>query len=1152
MQVLRRIVSRPLVLAFALAGVLVMAGCGGGSSSSSGSNATATPTFSPGAGTYNTSQTVTIADTTKGAVLYCTTDGTMPTTSSPQCSQPTTVFKTEFLQAIAVAPGQAPSVVASAGYTIDLNAAATPTFSPAGGSYASAQNVSISDATSGANIYYTTDGSVPTANSTLYVGPVSLTKSATLSAIAIASGFANSGVASASYVIGMGTAAPVISPAGGSFNVATPVTITDATSGASIYYTLDGSVPTASSMLYSTPISVSTSGTVNAIAIASGNSSAVTTAMFTINIAAVAPPTFSPAAGTYTSAQTVMLGDATPSATIYYTLDGSMPTTSSSQYNTPINVSTSDTIKAIATAAGFATSAVSSAAYTINVTVAPPTFSPAAGSYTSSQSVSISDATAGATIYYTTDGSVPTASSAQYSGTPIQVSTTETLNAIAVLGSDTSTVATAAYTINVGPTLSGTVISGTLPVIGATVQMYAAGNAGYASSATLQTTTAATSGSDGSFTLSYNCPAAGGDLVYIVATGGHTGSNTASNAALSFMAALGSCNGTLPKPLVVNEATTVASAYALAQFMTGATNVGATSSNYEKGTNTAPGLANAFATVANLVDLTTGTVRDHTPAYSTNLAGDPNILNNSTVPQARINTLADALNACAADGSGCSGLFTAATPTSGTAPGDTLQAVLNIAQNPGNNVGMVFSVASDSPSIPFMPTLLGAGAPNDWTLALTFTGGGLGYAPSFPLVVSGGSGDPGKFENTALAIDASGNIWVTGFTLDVPNTTAATVVPDLSSGMIAEFSNLGAPLTTASSPGSYGGYIPLKGTNNGGTQAPHGIAIDPSGNAWIIGGSPHASTDVNNNGAMTEIGASLSVALPYIPLGANVTASPVAIDGLGNVWAEAGGGLLQEFDNTGKELASDPGVNPPGSPFGYGTLQSLVFDSNATALWSSDGHFGDIFQINPLTDTATFDYFPGPPFGSYTPLVAGSAQPDGTAGNIYGCASNTNQSINAFNVSSTSVLNTYPISTGRGCGNQMVMDGAGHIFSITGGTAPGTVTSPGVLDEFAVTGSGLTLVSPATGYTGTSSGESPTINPDPNALPNLPNSTFAVFSQGIMGAAIDGSGNLWVLNQDTGTSSSPGNALVEYVGIAAPVVTPTSLAIQFGQVGVRP
>ncbi len=141
---LKRFGSRSTVAATALLCVLAMVGCASNNSSSSGSNVTATPTFSPGAGTYNKSQTVTIADTTQGAVLYCTTDGTTPTASSPQCSQPTTVFKTEFLQAIAVAPGMSPSAVASAGYTISPNAAATPTFNPAGGNFTGTQTVTIS------------------------------------------------------------------------------------------------------------------------------------------------------------------------------------------------------------------------------------------------------------------------------------------------------------------------------------------------------------------------------------------------------------------------------------------------------------------------------------------------------------------------------------------------------------------------------------------------------------------------------------------------------------------------------------------------------------------------------------------------------------------------------------------------------------------------------------------------------------------------------------------------------------------------------------------------------------------------------------------------------------------------------------------------
>ncbi len=171
-----------------------------------------------------------------------------------------------------------------------------------------------------------------------------------------------------------------------------------------------------------------------------------------------ATPTFSPAAGTYTTTLSVTINDTTPSSTIYYTMDGTTPTTASTVYTSPITVSTTETVKAIATAAGYTTSAVGSATYTLNLTVATPTFSPGAGTYTSSQSVTISSSTSGATIYYTTNGTAPTTSSPLYSG-PITVSTSETVKALAVKsGYSNSGVGSAAYTI-VGKVLAAVAIS---------------------------------------------------------------------------------------------------------------------------------------------------------------------------------------------------------------------------------------------------------------------------------------------------------------------------------------------------------------------------------------------------------------------------------------------------------------------------------------------------------------------------------------------------------------------------------------------------------------------------------------------------------------------------------------------------------------------
>jgi len=246
------------------------------------------------------------------------------------------------------------------------------------------------------------------------------------------------------------TATPTFSPSAGTYASSQAVTISDATAGATIYYTTNGTAPTVSSAVYAGPVTIASSETLEAIATASGHStSAVATAAYTINLPAAAAPAFSPVAGTYTATQTVAISDATAGATIYYTTNGTAPTVSSAVYAGPVTIASSETLEAIATASGHSTSAAATAAYTINLpAAAAPTFSPVAGTYAAAQTVTISDSTAGATIYYTTTGTAPTVSSAVYAG-PITVSSTETIEAIAAAtGHSTSPVATAAYTIN--------------------------------------------------------------------------------------------------------------------------------------------------------------------------------------------------------------------------------------------------------------------------------------------------------------------------------------------------------------------------------------------------------------------------------------------------------------------------------------------------------------------------------------------------------------------------------------------------------------------------------------------------------------------------------------------------------------------------------
>lgn len=342
---------------------------------------------------------------------------------------------------------------------------AAPTFNPPAGTYTGTQQITISSATSGASIRYTLDNSTPTASTgTAYNGSVSIAASATLKAIAYKTGMTDSTVTSGAYTINPPpqVAAPTFNPPAGTYTGTQQITISSATSGASIRYTLDGTAPSSSTgTLYTAAVTVAASATLRAIAYKTGmTDSTVTSGAYVITTppVQVAAPTFNPPPGSYSSAQQVTLASLTSGASIRYTTDGSTPTSTTGTIynNTAVPIASTATLKAIAYKAGMTDSTVTSGTYTITISptqVAAPVFSPTPGVYTSAQPVTISSTTTGASIRYTTDGTTPTSTSGTPYAGPVTVASNLTLKAIAYkTGLTDSNVTSGLYAI-VPPTL---------------------------------------------------------------------------------------------------------------------------------------------------------------------------------------------------------------------------------------------------------------------------------------------------------------------------------------------------------------------------------------------------------------------------------------------------------------------------------------------------------------------------------------------------------------------------------------------------------------------------------------------------------------------------------------------------------------------------
>lgn len=491
---------------------------------------------------------------------------------------------------------------------------------------------------------------------------------------------------------------------------------------------------------------------------------------------------------------------------------------------------------------------------------------------------------------------------------------------------------------------SGNVHGGQQPISGATIQLYTVGTSGLKSASTGLIAATVLTDANGNFDITgqYSCGSA--TDVYLVASGGDPGNGT--NANVSMVAALGSCANLLANAattfISINEASTVAAAYALAPFASDVTHVGASGSF-------PTGLVNAFATVNDLYNLRSGS------------AGGASLAQGATVPVTEINTLSNILAACVnttgAASSQCTTLFSATGVT------DTFNAALAIAQNPGSAAITNLFVLSSS-TAPFQPSL--NTQPNDFSIAVNYTANsGLSTPYGIAIDASGNawvtnesasnitalspSGavlfaptTTGLIGAQGIAVDTSNNVWVA-------NTAGNSVMEFISSGNYVSSSNFVAGITapTAIALDSAGSVFvtnynsnsvaifsasngtPASGspfTAGGSITVPSGIAIDASGNALVT----------NGNGSVVKLSNAGALVSTYTDSALQGPVS-VAIDASGDIFltgsttGNAVAGAVSEFSSTGTASGVSPVSSGVTSPSGVASDGTSVWVANSIA-----------------------------------------------------------------------------------------------------------------------------------------------------------------------------------------------------------------------------
>ena len=634
--------------------------------------------------------------------------------------------------------------------------------------------------------------------------------------------------------------------------------------------------------------------------------------------------------------------------------------------------------------------------------------------------------------------------------------------------------------------MTGSVHGGQQPVVGASVSLYAASNAGYGAASILLTPVPSITDANGSFSVTgdYTCTA--GQQVYLLATGGNPGvapsvtNPVPANPASAMMGVLGTCpaSGTFATQLPflqISELSTIAAAYALAPFAVDATHVG--SPNTTQALN---GLQNAFVNAGKIYDISGAHGQSATKASPIGIG---------ILPQALVNTLADILSSCvntvqtfnALGGivysAPCQTLLGTALSggNDGTSPKETATAAINIAHHPGLHTQTLLSLVTAS--APFQPTQSGV---TDLALYVLY------------LV-------PGQARQ--IAIDSQGSIFYNNFCTNTGSTTL-------------KLSNAGVIL---SPPSGYGA-----GANE---SCGYGVTIDQSDNLWVdsrpsTSSQPSALVfEFSNTGSLLSTANGFQTGL--------ISPDDLTIDPLGNVWmADLDGSTVVELAPNGTTLspsALQPPINLPGyQPGGINQPYHLASDQ-AGNIWIAN--YNSLTEINQQGQALT----------GANGITGGGLAFTGSASlaidqsnNVWVASFGANSVVKV--ASTGAILSPGTGFTAPSLANpaEIAIDGDGNVFVNNAG--------PGGLTEFSNSGA---LLSGMYGYTGGGV---------------LYNNTISEGMSTGFNLQVDSSGDLWT-SENTGQINGfilNDNALYEFIGIAAPTVTPLSRGLTNHTLGTRP